>query len=373
MERYLKSFIIEDLKEKMVFVGGPRQVGKTTLALSLLKAADERDPAYFNYDDQKSRAAILEGRFPAHAPIVVLDELHKFKNWRNLLKGFYDTSRSYRKFLVTGSARLDFYRRGGDSLQGRYHYYRLHPLHLDEVSDMARLLVFGGFPEPYFKGNSRHWNRWQNERRVRVLQEDLISLEQVREVSQVDLLASVLSDRVGSLLSVKNLAKDLGVAFETADRWIEILENLYYCFRIQPYGTKELQTTKKERKLYMWDWSLCQTAGARFENFLASYLLKYCHFRQDYYGDNLQLGFLRDREQREIDFVIIKNRKIIAGIECKTNSTAISPNIKYFAKKTKIPQFFQFHQGSEDAEIMEYRTRCVPFAQVPMIFPCGMI
>ena len=277
--------------------------------------------------------------------------------------------KSRHQFLVTGSARFDYYRRGGDSLQGRYHYFRLHPLHLDEVDDAQLLFDFGGFPEPCLSGNKRSWKRWQNERRRRVLHEDLVSMEKVREVTQIDLLASILPERVGGLLSVKNLAQDLSVAFETADRWIQILENLYYCYRIQPWASKKLQTTKKERKVFMWDWSLCSDQGARFENFVASYLLKYCHFQQDYHGEDIELRFLRDRDQREIDFLLVKDGVPIVGIECKSQSTSIAPHVKYFSDRLEIGKYYQFHMGKKDFASSDGNIRCMPISKISQIFP----
>ena len=197
----------------------------------LLKGDSENHPAYLSWDVIASRKALLQGALPGDESLVILDEIHKYKGWRNLVKGLYDSTRSRRRFLITGSARLDHYRRG-DSLQGRYHYHRLHPLSLYETSnsptrsDVDHLLQFGDFPEPFLKGTTRHCKRWQRERQSRVIQDDLISLEHVKEVSQLDLLAHSLPDRVGSPLSVNNLRQDLSVAFETADRWITILENL---------------------------------------------------------------------------------------------------------------------------------------------------
>ena len=234
----MRSDVASDLGVKMVFVGGPRQVGKKTLALSFLESGLESDPCYLNWDHPNARKMLLGGGLPSGGEVVVLDEIHKYKGWRNLVKGFFDTNKSSRKFLVTGSARLDHYRRGGDSLQGRYHYHRLHPFSFSELggstgeADLEQLLKFGGFPEPFLAANERHWKRWQREHLSRVVREDLLSLEQVREVGQIELLAQTLPNRVGSPLSVNNLREDLDVSFETADRWIRILENLYFCFRI---------------------------------------------------------------------------------------------------------------------------------------------
>jgi len=367
MERYLKAAISEDLGEKMVFLGGPRQVGKTTLALGLLTGGNETHPAYLNWDNPVSRKMLLQGALPAGERLVILDEIHKYKGWRNLVKGFYDTHKSSRQFLITGSARLDHYRRGGDSLQGRYHYHRLHPLSLYEISrkpslsDLDHLLQFGGFPEPFLKGNTRHWKRWQREHQSRVIHEDLVSLEHVKEVSQLDLLAQVLPERIGSPLSINNLRQDLSVAFETIDHWITILENLYFCFRIQPHGLPKLRAATKERKLYMWDWSVCATPPARFENLVASNLLKYCHMIEDREGDRMELRFIRDSQGRELDFVVVRNNKPEFSVECKMGERLISPNISYFAQRTNIPLFYQVHMGERDYEIAEFKTRVLPF------------
>lgn len=369
MKRYLIESIRQDLAEKMVFLGGPRQVGKTTLALSLIPGADESNPAYLSWDVPESQRLILKGGLPAEQRLIILDEVHKYKRWRNLVKGFYDRYKSRKEFLITGSARLDHYRRGGDSLQGRYHYYRLHPLSLYELnkkpqqSDLDTLLRFGGFPEPFLKHNTRHWKRWQRERQSRVIQEDLISLEHVKEVSQLQLLANMLPDRVGSVLSIANLKQDLSVAFETADKWVEIFENLYYCFRIMPYGLPHLRAVKKERKLYLWDWSLCQDDAARFENLVASHLLKYCHLREDTEGDDMSLRFLRDSNGREIDFVVLNNGKPEFAVECKSGGRALSKNIAYFSQRTPIPRFYQvhLHGDGEDSEWADSKARIIPF------------
>jgi uncharacterized protein len=199
-----------------------------------------------------------------------------------------------------------------------------------------------------------------------VIQEDLINLEQVKEVSQLQLLAQLLPERVGSVLSIANLKQDLSVAFETADKWVTIFENLYYCYRIMPYGLAHLRAVKKERKLYLWDWSLCLNDAARFENLVASHLLKYCHFQEDTQGDDMSLRFLRDATGREIDFVVLRNGKPQFAVECKSGSTSLSKNIGYFSQRTPIPQFYQVHldaQGS-DTEWSHAKARVLPFLKL---------
>lgn len=352
--RYLKGPVEKDLSERMVFVGGPRQVGKTTFALSFLPEPMGNNPGYLNWDNVKVRSLLLKGELPPGESFIVLDEIHKFARWRNLVKGFYDANRSSVSFLVTGSARLDYYRKGGDSLQGRYHYYRLHPFSLLELNpsgnkkDLELLLKFGGFPEPVLRGDERFWRRWQRERIQRVIYEDIRDLENIKEISLLELLAEELPNRVGSPLSIKNLKELLQVAHETVARWIEIFERMYFCFRIAPYGPPRIRAVKKEQKLYLWDWSLVTDPGARFENFVAAQLLKYCHFLEDTEGHKMELQFLRDTDKREIDFVVLKDRKPCFAVECKYGERGLNPAMHYFKERTAIPQYYQVHMGEKD-------------------------
>ena len=349
-QRYLQKRIEEDLKEKMVFLGGPRQVGKTTFAQSLLKNYVPAHPGYLNWDDLLQREKILKGDWAKNQHLLIFDELHKYARWRNLIKGYYDTQKEAHAFLVTGSARLDYYRKGGDSLLGRYHYYRMHPFSAPELgfskSSLHDLLKFGGFPEPLFKQSERSLRRWQLQRLERVVRQDLLDLERVKEVTLLERLADALPDRVGAPLSVKNLANDLEVDFKTANRWIAIFENLYYAYRIAPYGSSKLQAVKKEQKLYLWDWSVVPSEGARFENMVASHLLKYCHLVEDSEGYRMELRFLRDVYKREVDFVVLKDKKPLFAVECKTGEKQLSPHIPYFMERSPIPKFYQVHLGT---------------------------
>ncbi len=352
--RYIKEHVTNDLKTKMVFVSGPRQVGKTTFALTFLKKSSESNPAYLNWDDISTRPSLLKGELPSKENLIIIDEIHKFARWRNLIKGFYDTNKSEISFIITGSARLDYYRKGGDSLQGRYHYYRLHPFSLTELNsdpdknDFETLLKFGGFPEPLLKAEEKFWRRWQRERLTRVIYEDIRDLENIKEISLLELLAHELPNRVGSPLSVKNIKEMLQVAHETAERWLTIFERMYYCFRISPYGPPKVRAVKKEQKLYLWDWSILSDPGPKFENFIASHLLKYCNFIEDTEGYSMELRFLRDTDKREIDFVVLKESTPLFAVECKTGEKSINPALFYFKERTQIPAFYQVHQGTKD-------------------------
>jgi predicted AAA+ superfamily ATPase len=367
LPRYLAQPVAEDLRSKLVFVGGPRQVGKTTFALGLVPEGHKRHPAYLNWDVPEGRSAILKGELPPNQSLVVLDEVHKFARWRSLLKGFYDRYVPEVSFLVTGSARLDHYRKGGDSLQGRYHYFRLHPFSAREVNpgpsagDIRRLLQFGGFPEPFLRASETFHRRWQRERLTRVVNEDLRDLERVREVSLIEVLLESLPERVGSPLSVRSLSEDLQVSHASIERWVTILENLYVCFRLLPFGSPRIRAVKKEKKLYFWDWSQAPEGGARFENLVACQLLKYCHWREDCEGYRMELRYVRDTDGREVDFVVLQDRKPLFGVECKSSDKQLDPAIGYFQARTKVPRFYQVHLAERDFGSAEHGGRVLPF------------
>jgi predicted AAA+ superfamily ATPase len=367
--RYITESVEADLAEKMFFVGGPRQVGKTTFALSLLgQDQDESSPAYLSWDVLADREEILAARIPGGRKRIVLDEIHKYARWRNLMKGLFDKNKSSVSFIVTGSARLDYYRKGGDSLQGRYHYYRLHPFSVTEIKPVPdrrlveQLLRFGGFPEPFLKGDARFHRRWMREHSARVVHEDLRDLENVREVSMLELLLSHLPACVGSPVSVASLSRLLQVAHESVERWLSMFERLYVCYRIPPFGAKRIRAVRKEKKLYFWDWSRVEEPGPRFENMVAGHLLKYCHHVEDTKGHTMELRFIRDTDKREVDFVVLRDGRPEFAVECKSGERSVSPACNYFRERTSIPRFYQVHLGSKDFGNATANTRVLPFA-----------
>ncbi|MEA3287280.1 MAG: ATP-binding protein [Candidatus Marinimicrobia bacterium] len=366
IKRYIHNIVGNDLKEKMVFVGGPRQVGKTTFALSFLSEGSEKHPAYINWDYAQSRKKLLDGELPPNQSMIIFDEIHKYARWRNLVKGFYDVYKKDIAFLITGSARLDYYKKGGDSLQGRYHYHRLHPLSLSELNsnptqtDVDHLLEFGGFPEPHLKGQTRFWRRWQRDRIQRVVYDDIRDLEFIKDISLMELLVNELPNRVGSPLSIRKIQRLLQVAHQTTERWLDIFERMYYSFRIPPLGTTKIRAVKKEQKLYLWDWSLVEDKGHRFENLVACQLLKYCHFKEDTEGIPMELRYIRDTDKREIDFVVLQNNQPLFAVESKIGERQLNQAIPYFKKRLNIPRFYQVHLGQKD--ILKDGFRLLPFA-----------
>lgn len=347
--RYLAGQAEADLKKKMVFIGGPRQVGKTTLAKSLLP--DQR--GYLNWDIPEHRERILSNKLP-DAGLYAFDEIHKYRHWRNYLKGLYDKHKDERRIMVTGSARLDLYRFGGDSLQGRYHYLRLHPLSAAELkiasqADFMDLLRLGGFPEPFFSSSEIDAKRWSREYRTRLIREDIMSVESIQDLGQLELLMLRLPDLVGSPLSVNSLREDLQTAHKTIERWIQTLERMYAVFRLAPFGSPRIKAVRKEQKHYHYDWTLVKDLPARFENLMASHLLKWVHFQEDTLGRNLELRYLRDIEGREVDFVLVEDGKPLELIECKWSDREVSSSLKYAAARLPGVKATQIYaEGSAD-------------------------
>lgn len=338
--RYITPFVLEDLKKKMVFVGGPRQVGKTTLAKAVLSAAF---PAgrYLNWDFDEDRQDILQKRWSADNRLLVFDELHKFPRWKRWIKGIYDVSHETHSFLVTGSARLDVYRRGGDSLMGRYHYWRLHPFTLDEIPKgisqkeaFHRLMTVGGFPEPFLDGDERSARRWRRERFDRVIREDVRDLESIRNIQLLGMYLDLLRHRVGGLITLSNIANDLQISPKTAKLWLEVLERMYLVFSVRPYTKSLPRAVLKPPKVYFFDNSdVLGDEGARFENLVATSLLKRLHFLEDRDGYRYELRYIRDKEGREVDFVIVKDGELEELIEAKFSDENISKSLLYYAKR----------------------------------------
>lgn len=347
---YLPS-IIKDLSRKMVFLGGPRQVGKTTLSQSLIKNYKDGHPAYLNWDNEISRRTILKSEWPKNQELIVFDEIHKRKGWQTLVKGIWDTWKNTQKFLITGSARLDVFRKGGDSMMGRYHYYRIHPFTLPELGinkkNLSLLFQFGGFPEPLIEQDPIELRRWHLQRVSKLVRVDLRDLENVSDLDKVEVLTEALQERAGSTLSYKSLAEDLQSTDKTIKRWVQILDTLYYCYLIPPFGSAKIKAIKKAQKLYLWDWSQVENPSCRFENMVASHLLKLCDYWQDVLGHKAELRYIRDDSGKECDFVVLKDKKPLFAVECKLTDTDVAPSLLHFRAKLAIPRWYQVHMGDK--------------------------
>ncbi len=356
--RYLQSVIKQDLKTKMVFLAGPRQVGKTTLAKMI--ATGYTHPAYLNWDNPDHRQKIPRMHWSPDADLLILDEVHKYPNWKNLVKGIWDTKTNDMHILVTGSSRLNIFRKGGDSLSGRYHLLRLHPFSVKEYSlassepfkmqheippeldfsveaqDLLQLLEFGGFPEPLLSSNKRQWRRWKRNRFETVIREDIRDTSRVNLITELETMGLMLSDRICSPLSMNSLAGDLQVSPKTVKSWLSVFCENYFAFKIPPYHKSLQRALRKESKYYLWDWSVLEDQGKQFENLVASHLLKFCHFISDVYGYSLRLFYLRDTDKREVDFLMVWENKPWLTVECKSRPGGRLTPIKYFSDRLGV-------------------------------------
>ena len=310
MKRYLEKFIKKDLKNKIVFLTGPRQVGKTTLSKMVTDRFD-----YLNYDNAEDRLGLLDMSWDRTKKLIIFDELHKLKNWKSWLKGIYDKEGIPPWLLVTGSAKLDTYRKVGDSLAGRFFQFRLHPLDLKEIrslqgranlhNDLEKLLNIGGFPEPFLKSTERYYNRWKRTHLDIILKQDMVELENVQEINSIETLIQLLRRRVGSPVSYSSLARDLQCSDKTVKRWLTILENMYVVFRVPPFHRNIARSILKSPKYYFYDTGqVMGDDGAKLENLVACALQKEIHFRIDCYGEDRGLYHIRTKEGTEIDFCI---------------------------------------------------------------------
>ena len=348
---------------QMALISGPRQVGKTTACRSL-------SDAYFNWDNADDRRLLLRGpaalaealqldQLRAKPPVAVLDELHKYTKWKTLLKGFFDTHGDRVSLLVTGSSRLDVFRRGGDSLMGRYLLYRMHAWSVGEclrtdlpareiqppaevaAADWDALWEHGGFPEPFLRRDTRFARRWRSLRQEQLSREDLREVAHITDLGTMEILMQLLAERSAQQLVYSNLAQEIQVAVDTAKRWIDLLGRMHYGFLVRPWFKNIAKALRKEPKWFLRDWSGLADDGARAETFVACHLLKAVEGWTDLGFGDFELRYLRDKQKREVDFLVVRDRQPWFLVEVKMSDTNLAPSLAHFQAQTQAPHAFQ--------------------------------
>jgi uncharacterized protein len=342
MERYQKQAIIHDLHKKMVLLAGPRQAGKTTLSKAIAQEFDSS--VYLNYDSIEDRKIILEGSWLPSVELIILDEIHKMPQWKNYLKGLYDTKLPHQKLLVTGSARLEIFNQVGDSLAGRYFLHRLMPLSPAECKKvhlafpLDRFIERGGFPEPFLTKDLIDANRWRLQYVDSLLRVDVLDFENIHNLQAIKLVFELLRARVGSPISYLSIAEDVAISPHTVKKYIEILEALYVVFRITPFSKNIARSLLKEPKIYFFDTGLVKgDEGIKFENLVANCLLKHVFSKIDYQAQNYTLKYLHTKERQEVDFALVNEDLIEKIIEVKNKDHSISQPLLYFHEKYQLP------------------------------------
>jgi predicted AAA+ superfamily ATPase len=349
MLRIQKAYLLKDLEKKLVFLVGPRQVGKTWLAKDI--ASEFSNSVYLNYDKAADRKIMYAASWLESTDLLILDELHKMPDWKNYIKGIYDTKLDRLRILVTGSSRLDIFEQMGDSLAGRYYKHRLLPLSVAELkqcgvsADLDPLLLFGGFPEPYLSNDPIEAERWRLQYTNSLLSTDVFEFDKIFNLKAMRLIFDLLRVRVGSPVSYQSLSEDAGVSPTTIKKYIQILEALYIIFKVTPYSNNIARSLVKEPKIYFFDTGLVQgDAGIKLENTVAVSLLKYAYAKTDIFAEEYVLHYLRTKDGQEVDFALVKNNTITQMIEVKLSDTAISRSLKAFHEKYQYPavQIVQF-------------------------------
>ena len=352
-------------QRQMAFISGPRQVGKTT-------TCRVHGDTYIDWDNIDDRESILAGparlidhyrldRLSRTPPVVIFDELHKFPRWKQFLNGFFDTYADRLRIIVTGSSRMDVYRRGGDSLMGRYFLYRMHPFSVaetltQEIPDEKRIIRqpkkisptnfnalwnHGGYPEPFLKRDMRFSRRWQSLRLEQLVREEIRDLTQIQQLDQLELLVKLLAERSAHQLIYGNLANDVRVSIDTTRRWIDILVSLHLGFLIRPWFKNVSRSLRKEPKWFLRDWASIKDQGDKAETFVACHLLKAVEGWNDMGLGKFELGYLRDKEKREVDFLVARDGKPWFLAEVKQHDESISPSLKYFQQQLAAPFAFR--------------------------------
>ena len=342
MERKQTNRILQDLNKKIVFLVGPRQVGKTWLAKKIAESFD--NSVYLNYDHLEDRELIYKEAWLESTELLILDELHKMPNWKNYIKGVYDTKLKHLKILVTGSARLNAFRQVGDSLAGRFFLSRLLPFSPAELintkysTNLDRFLERGSFPEPFLADSSQDADRWRMHYIDSLLRDDIFEFDKVADIKAIRLVFELLRSKVGSPISCKSIAEDVGVSPHTVKKYIQIFEELYIIFRITPYSKNIARSLLKEPKIYFFDVGLVKgDIGAKLENLVAVCFLKHCYAKEDYEGKAFPLHYLRTKDGREVDFALVQEDNVKQLIEVKYKEKNIDPNLVWFHNKYALP------------------------------------
>jgi len=396
MKRIYENLVYSNLKKfnQMAFLIGPRQVGKTTIAKHI--KAKYKESIYLNFDSLEDRKLIMSGQnfiekvFPItvlrnEKPLVIFDEIHKRPDWKNYIKGFFDLYKDFFSIIVTGSARLDVYQSGGDSLMGRYFQYHIYPLTVAELAntetpikefrapkpvletDFSNLYRYGGFPDLYLNHSDQFSNLWQETRFRQLFHEDIRSLANLQEIYSLEMLAILIKEQASQLLNYSSLAKKVGVTVQTISRWVKILDRFYYCFTLKPWHKNVSRSLIKEPKIYLWDWSVIQDEGAKIENFVALHLLKFVDFFNEQGLGRYDLFYLRNLEKQEVDFLITKDQQPYLMIESKASNKNISKSLLNFSDQLKPKYSFQ------SVFNMDYIEKDVFQLDKPMVIPLNTL
>jgi predicted AAA+ superfamily ATPase len=350
-------------RRQMALISGPCEVGKNTSSRLV-------GTHYLNWDDAADRRLILRGPgavaehvrlepLDGRLPLIVLAELHKHRKWREFLKGLFDVSGPRARVIVTGSSQLDVMPHCGDGLMGRYACFRMHPWSVGECAraaagdaevqppqpiadaDWSALLEHGGFPEPFLKRDPRFTRRWQALRQERLVRADLRDIAPLQDPGAMEMLALILSEYSSRQLIYSTLSREIGVAVDTARRWVDLLVRLHYGFLVRPWSMNIPKSLRKEPKWFLRDWSAIENPEARARTLVACHLLKAVEGWTDMGLGQFELRYLRDKSKREIDFLVVRDHRPWFLVEIGKDGQPMSDCLGYFQVQTRAQHAFQ--------------------------------
>jgi len=356
----------------LVMLAGPRQSGKTTFACEIA-AKDYSDTIYFNWDIGKDKRRLIsdpeffskEPRSSVKSrPLVILDEIHKYRDWKNYLKGIFDQFAGDYQFLVTGSGRMEFSRKAGDSLAGRFLRFHIFPFTLTELSNRRRaihdfmsspldgfddaspretselfnaLWELSGFPEPFIKGRRAFWTRWSRAYGDQIIRDDLRTVADIRNLDSIEILFALIPGKVASPLSMNNLAGDLQIAFDTVKSWLILFDSFYLTFRLSPWTEKITRSILKEKKVYLFNFPVIDDEAGRFENLAALEFFRAVEAWNDHGWGRFSLHYLRNKEKQEVDFLLAENNRPFLLVEAKLTDDKPAASLIALQRSLNIP------------------------------------
>jgi len=366
---YMKVWRELAAEKAMIFLSGPRQSGKTTLAQMISEEFVNR--LYLNWDIPEDRTRLLQNPFffeeierrDRSLPLIVFDEIHKYRDWKNYLKGVYDRFHREFKFLVSGSGRLDIYQKGGDSLAGRYYLFHLWPFTLTELAGGTRdfdefsrhpldaqtdkeaeqrkawsnLERFSGFPEPFLSGRDTSYRRWSNAYSQQLIREDIRDLTNIQAIGDLETLYHLLPSKVGSPISIPSLCNVLKLSYNTIRNWLSAFERFFLVFSLTPWTRKISRAIQKERKIYLWDIPRIKDPASRFENMVALELYRAITLWNEMGWGSFSLHFIKNKEKQEVDFLLANENQPFLLVETKLSETQPSPALLKFQAFLGVP------------------------------------
>jgi hypothetical protein len=370
-ERPLYRKIFKELSKerRMVFMAGPRRVGKTTLGEMIGRAFTNQMVLNWEIPEHRTRLirnpALFEEieRRDESTPFVMLDEINRHRGWRKYLKASFDRIQSDCQFLVTGSSRLDYPQRRGDSLAGRYYLLNLwpftqaelgganigaeaflsNPLQVDmrrggELADLWNSLSeLSGFPEPFLSGRKNTYRRWSNAYAGQLIREDIRDLTGIKAIAELETLVHLLPAQVGQLLSVPALAQALQVAYNTVRSWLGTLQRFFTVLLLNPWSRDVPRAIREGQKLYLFDTPRVEDAQARFENMVAVELSRAVSSWNEMGYGRFTLSFIRTKDQQEVDFLIADDGRPLLLLDAAGDEPQPSAALLKIQGALKVP------------------------------------